>query len=70
MQLHRSNSLRAKKSADSLDWDSFLKPAVPNNIEAFQPDKFRLFHWDGEKYRAPQERNPTKLSDFSKTVSP
>ncbi|GAV03382.1 hypothetical protein RvY_13811 [Ramazzottius varieornatus] len=67
MQLHRSNSLRAKKSADSLDWDSFLKPAVLNHSETFEPDKFRLFHWDGEKYRAPPERSPTKLSDFTKT---
>ncbi|OQV17471.1 hypothetical protein BV898_08405 [Hypsibius exemplaris] len=72
MLIHRSNSVRAKNSSvdsSSVDWDSFLKPAVLRTPGGADKDEHRLFQWEGDQYRAPRQRNPVKLADFSRDES-
>ncbi|XP_055332810.1 uncharacterized protein LOC129584603 [Paramacrobiotus metropolitanus] len=67
MQLHRSNSVKAKSASVgtiNVDWDSFLKPAALRNTTNSRPDNLRFFQWDGDRLRAPTDQdNLTKIPD-------
>ena len=75
LMIHRHNSVRAKNfSVDELslpvDWDTFLKPAaVLRTPGGAEKDPQRIFQWEGDQYRAPRQRNPVKLSDFTRDES-
>lgn len=65
MQLHRSNSVKAKSSGVSVNvnWDSFLNPSLMNERAMSVKEGSRYFQWDGKKLSAPSERDPARLPD-------